>query len=308
MAGSGVAPVGESRPGGSPADEPRAREPNVGEPGAADNAPRFDDRRDLLRPVRLFGLFFRIGALNELQYRANLAVQLFQSTIALGTGLIVLGLVFGQTSNLGGWSQSELLAVMGVHILMGGVINTAIQPNMERLMTDVREGTLDFILTKPEDAQVMISVREFRIWQAVDIVVGAIVLAVAVVQLGTAVGVGSALVFAGTLFLGAVMIYCFWLVVTTAAFWVIRMDELHELFEGLYQSGRWPVTIYPGWLRVSLTFLVPIGFAVTVPAEALTSRLTVETLALAAAFALGLFLVTRWFWRFGLRHYSGASA
>jgi ABC-2 type transport system permease protein len=273
--------------------------------GAAPAAAR---RRDLLRPLKLFAVFFRIGALNELQYRANLAVQLFQSGIALATGLAVLGLVFGQTSNLGGWSQSELLAVMGVHILMGGVIQTAIQPNMERLMTDVRQGTLDFILTKPEDAQVMISVREFRIWQAVDIVVGAIVLGIAVAQLDTGLGLGAALIFAGTLLLGAVMIYCFWLILTTAAFWIVRMDELHELFEGIYQSGRWPVTIYPGWLRISLTYLVPIAFAVTVPAEALTSRLTVETLALAAAFAVGLFLVTRWFWRFGLRNYSGASS
>jgi ABC-2 type transport system permease protein len=264
--------------------------------------------RDLLRPLRLFAVFFRIGALNELQYRANLAVQLFQSVVALATGLAVLGLVFGQTSNLGGWSQSELLAVMGVHILMGGIIQTAIQPNMERLMTDVRQGTLDYILTKPEDAQVMISVREFRIWQSVDIVVGGIVLIVAVAQLDRGIGLGAALVFAGTLLLGAVMIYCFWLLLTTAAFWIVRMDEIHELFEGIYQSGRWPVTIYPGWLRISLTYLVPIAFAVTVPAEALTSRLTIETLALAAAFALGLFLVTRWFWRFGLRNYSGASS
>ena len=271
-------------------------------------AARFDDRRDLLRPLRLFGLFFRVGALNELQYRANLAVQLFQSALAVGTGLAVLGLVFGQTTNLGGWSQSELIAVMGVHILMSGVIRTAIQPNMERLMTDIRQGTLDYVLTKPEDAQVMISVREFRIWQGVDVLVGAIVLGVAVAQLGTSVGLGSGLVFAATLLLGGVMIYCFWLLVTTAAFWIIRMDEIHELFEGLYQSGRWPVTIYPGWLRVSLTFLVPIAFAVTVPAEALTSRLTLETFALAAGLAALLVLVTRWFFRFGLRNYSGASA
>jgi ABC-2 type transport system permease protein len=270
--------------------------------------PRASRRRDPLRPLRLFALFFRIGALNELQYRANLAVQLFESAIALGTGLAVLGLVFGQTTNLGGWSEPELLAVMGVYVLMGGVIRTAIQPNMERLMTDVRQGTLDFILTKPEDAQVMVSVREFRIWQAVDVVVGAIVIAIAVAQLQAGVGLASGLIFAATLLLGGSMIYCFWLLLTTAAFWIVRMDELHELFEGLYQSGRWPVTIYPGWLRISLTFLVPIAFAVTVPAEALTSRLTVETLALAAAFAIGLFLVTRWFWTVGLRNYSGASS
>ena len=44
------------------------------------------------------------------------------------------------------------------------------------------------------------------------------------------------------------------------------------------------------------------------PAEALTSRLTVETLVIALVFAVVLVLVTRWIWRTGLRHYSGASA
>ena len=39
--------------------------------------------------------------------------------VALGTGLAVIGLVFSQTTELNGWSQPELLAVMGVHILHG---------------------------------------------------------------------------------------------------------------------------------------------------------------------------------------------
>jgi ABC-2 type transport system permease protein len=265
-------------------------------------------RREPLRPLRLFGLFFRVGALNELQYRANFAIQVFQSVIALGTGLAVIGLVFSQTTRLSDWTQPELLAVMGVHILMGGVIRTVIQPNMERLMTDVREGTLDFVLTKPEDSQVLVSVREVKIWQAIDILIGLAVLGFGVAQLQASIGPVQAVAFAAALLLGAAMIYCFWLIVTTGAFWIVRMDEIHELFDGLYQSGRWPVTIYPGWLRVSLTYLVPIAFAVTVPAEAITSRLTVETIATAAVFAVVLLLFTRWWWRFGLRRYSGASA
>jgi ABC-2 type transport system permease protein len=191
---------------------------------------------------------------------------------------------------------------------MGGVIQTFIQPNMVRLMADVREGTLDFVLTKPEDAQVLVSIREVKIWQAIDVVIGLVVLGVGVAQVQASVGPLQALAFAVVLLLGASMIYCFWLILTVGAFWIVRIDEIHELFEGVYQSGRWPVTIYPGWLRISLTFLVPIAFAVTVPAEAITSRLTVETLAIAAIFAVALFLFTRWWWRFGLRHYSGASA
>jgi len=270
--------------------------------------PMASPAREPLRPIRLFGVFFRIGALNELQYRANFAIQVFQSVIALATGLAVIGLVFSQTTHLNDWTRPELLAVMGVHILMGGLIQTFIQPNMVRLMADVREGTLDFVLTKPEDSQVLISIREVKIWQAIDVVIGFVVLGVGIAQLQTSIGPVQALGFALALLLGASMIYCFWLILTTGAFWIVRMDEIHELFDGIYQSGRWPVTIYPGWLRVSLTYLVPIAFAVTVPAEAITSRLTVETIAIAAIFAVILLLVTRWWWRFGLRHYSGASA
>jgi ABC-2 type transport system permease protein len=57
-----------------------------------------------------------------------------------------------------------------------------------------------------------------------------------------------------------------------------------------------------------LTFLVPVAFAVTVTAEGLTGRLTLQTLLLAVALALVMLLVSRLFWRFGIRYYSGASA
>ncbi|MGW8251592.1 MAG: ABC-2 family transporter protein, partial [Anaerolineales bacterium] len=123
---------------------------------------------------RLMWSYFRIGAMNELQYRVNFFVQLFESLLALIIGLVGLGLVFNYTTELGGWTQTELLTVMGVFILMGGLIRTFIQPNMERLMADVQQGTLDYALTKPADAQIIVSVREVRVWQSVDILVGAV--------------------------------------------------------------------------------------------------------------------------------------
>lgn len=261
-----------------------------------------------MRTLRVAWLYFRVGAMNELQYRANFVVQLFQSVLALGVGLVVLALVYSHTTELNGWNQSELLAVLGIQILMGGVIHATIQPNMERLIDEVGDGKLDYALTRPEDAQVIVSVREVRIWQLVDVVSGAVVLAVGVARLQASVGVADALAFAAMLLVGGVMIYCFWLIIAIGAFWVVEMHHLVELFEGVYQTGRWPIGVYPGWLRYSLTFLVPIGFAVTVPAEAVTSRLHWETVATAVAFAVALFAFTRWFWRVGLRRYSGASA
>lgn len=261
-----------------------------------------------MNPFKLPFLYLRLGALNELQYRVNFFLQLFQSFIALGVGLVGLALVFEHTTDLQGWTRPELLAVMGVHILMGGVIRAAIQPNMERLMGDVQEGTLDFALTRPVDSQLIVSVREFRIWQVVDVIMGAIVLGWAVVEMQRGIGLRQALAFSAALLMGAMMVYSFWLILTTGAFWVVRMHQIVELFQGIYAAGRYPVGIYPEWMRLSLTFLVPIAFAVTVPAEALTGRLNAQTLLLTLLLTAALLGFSRWFWKLGLRNYSGASA
>lgn len=263
------------------------------------------------RPVaagRLALLFLRVGAMNEMQYRVNFFLQVVQSLLTLGTGLVVLALIFGRTDQLGGWTRPQLLAVMGVFTLMGGLIRTVIQPNMQRLLEGIHLGTLDFALTKPADAQLLVSVREVQIWQGVDIIVGAVVLVVATIQIGGAIGVGDALSFAALLILGAVMVYCFWLIMATGAFWLVRMEQVQELFDGIYRAGQYPVGIYPGWLRAGLTFLVPLAFAVTAPSEAITRRLSGQTVFVAAGFAIVLVVASRAFFRLGLRRYSGASA
>jgi ABC-2 type transport system permease protein len=261
-----------------------------------------------MNALRVSWLYFKVGVMNELQYRVNFFVQLLQSLIQVGTGLVMLSLVYSHTSELNGWVESELLALLGVQVLLGGFIHTFIQPNMERLMEDVQQGTLDYALTKPEDSQLLVSVRMVRIWQVVEVISGVILLFVGLAGVQSSIGFWDAVAFGFALLIGAVLVYCFWLVMTTGAFWVVRMEHVLELFEGVYQTGRWPVGVYPGWLRYSVTFLVPIGFAVTVPAQAVTSRLHWPTLVLAFCFACGVFAFTRWFWRFGLRHYSGASA
>jgi ABC-2 type transport system permease protein len=246
--------------------------------------------------------------MGELQYRANFVVQIFDSLIKLFVGLFGLYLVFSYTTTLGGWSQAELLAVMGVYTLVGGLIRTFIDPNMQRLQEDVQQGTLDFALTKPEDSQLLVSVRETRLWQLTDVVLGLGIIAYAVWQLRETFGLPELITFLFLLALGMLMIYCVWLMFTASAFWFVRVGDVFDIFEGMYQTGRYPVGIYPGWLQGILTFLVPIAFAITLPSEALTNRLTLSSLGLAVAMAVALFCITRLLWRAAVRRYSGASS
>ncbi len=258
--------------------------------------------------LRLFGVYFRVGAMGEMQYRLNFFVQLFQSMLELGTAIAGLAVIFTYTNSLGGWRPDEVLALVGVYTLVGGLIGLVIYPGMEQFISSVRDGTLDFTLVKPVDAQLLISVHSVDIWKLIDIGLGIGVLIFALVRLGAQVGLSEAARFAGMLLTGSAIIYSFWLILATLSFWFVRVENILEIFRSMYEAGRWPVSLYPGWLRFILSFIVPVAFVTTVPAEALTGRLTPDTLLLAAVLAVVLFVVSRFFWKIGLRQYSGASA
>ncbi len=261
-----------------------------------------------MNTLRLLFVYFRVSVLNETAYRVNFFVQLFQSLLELGTALAGLGVVFSYTNALGGWRPDEMLALVGVYFLIGGLISLVIQPGMSGLIDSVRDGTLDFTLTKPEDAQLLVSIQRVAFFSLIDLLMGLGVLIAALVRLGEKIGAWQAVAFVGVLLAGGVIVYSFWLFLASLSFWFVRVENLLEIFRSMYEAGRWPISLYPGWLRFGLTFIVPVAFATTIPAEALSGRLNSLTLLEAFGLAAVTFLLARIFWKLGLKRYSGASA
>jgi ABC-2 type transport system permease protein len=261
-----------------------------------------------MRALRLLLLHTRLALMNELAYRFDFVVQLLESGVNLGTSLVWIAVIFRHTEKLNGWDPTRLVALVGIFILLQGLRDVLIQPGLSRFMGEVRSGNLDFTLLKPEDAQVLISVRQVRVWKIADLLVGACTVGVAVSRMSVEIGWREVSAFGITLLSGAVITYSFMFILATLSFWLIRVDNILYVFQALFHAGRWPVGIYPRALRYALTCLVPVAFAVTVPARALTGKLDSWTLVASLALATASFVAARLFWRVGLRRYTGASA
>jgi ABC-2 type transport system permease protein len=80
------------------------------------------------------------------------------------------------------------------------------------------------------------------------------------------------------------------------------------LYWAFLDAGRFPVDVYPGWLRLTLSSAVPIGVAVTVPAQVISGRLDLFGLVALVIGTLAALGFASWFWHVGLRSYTGASA
>ncbi|MDX2112057.1 MAG: ABC-2 family transporter protein [Verrucomicrobiota bacterium] len=262
----------------------------------------------MFRHLSLALHYFRLGLATEMEYRMNFFIQLITACINLAVSLGGLEIIFSHTQTLNGWTHTELLALIGVYFLMSALIHTIIQPSLQKFMEDVRGGTLDFLLLKPVEPQWLVSVRQVQVMQLANVLLGAVVITVALMRMGTAITIAHTAAFLLALTLGLIIVYCFWLMLATLVFWFLKIDNILVIFESLYEAGRWPVGIYPAWLKFILTFVVPVAFVVTVPAEALAGRLSPQTLGIGVLLAVAMLVLSRWFWRRGLRRYEGASA
>ncbi|HIL97659.1 MAG TPA: ABC transporter permease [Pseudomonadales bacterium] len=258
--------------------------------------------------LKLAYVFLKIGTLNEMAYRANFWIQVFESFLGMATALGTVAIIFSQTPNLAGWQQSELISLLGIYFMVLGAINFVIAPSLNKFMLDIVDGRLDFTLLKPRDSQLLVSISEFRIWKIIDIAMALVVFCFGLVATSRSIGPGETFMFAVSLLCAAVIIYSFWMVLATLAFWFIRIENITQIFWSMYIAGRWPVNIYPGWLKWILTLLVPVAFAVTVPAQAIAGKLATETLLFTVLLAIAFAVLSRRFWLFGIKFYSGASA
>jgi ABC-2 type transport system permease protein len=105
-----------------------------------------------------------------------------------------------------------------------------------------------------------------------------------------------------------VLIYVLLLFLGTLAFWFVRVENLLVVYEAFTDAARFPIDIYPFWLRFAMSSVVPIGVAVTVPAQAIAGRLDPLGLLAMLVGTLAAWWFSTWFWRRGLRTYTGASA
>lgn len=260
--------------------------------------------------LRLVGVFARTSAQNELAYRANFWINLLHSLLNLGTGVLGVMILFSQVEAIRGWDLPSTLALLGVYLTLSALRGLFLGPSLEALAGmdgEIWTGTFDFTLLRPVNAQFLASVRHWRPFALVDLALGLAVLATAVLQLGGSLAPLRLATFLLTLAAGITILYAILLAFSALTLW--NPGFLFTwLFDGLFQMARYPVGLYPGWLRLVLTWVVPVGLMTTVPAQALSGELSPGMLAGSLLLALVLLAGASVLFRLGLRRYASASS
>jgi ABC-2 type transport system permease protein len=254
--------------------------------------------------------FLRASLQQELAYTTNFIFHLFYSLLGLTTGVIGIAVLFSQIENIGGWTFASTLSILGVFMTLSALRGMFISPSLDALAGmdgDVWTGNLDYHILRPIDLQFVASFRRWQPFAIFDLILGLGVIGFAISQLSNALTFVQLLSFVASLLLGLVVLYSLLLAFAGLVFWSPGF-LFGWVFDGIYEMARYPVNLYPSWIRLILTWVVPVGVMTTVPVRALTGMLTPELFIGSLLLAIAMFVGATILFRLGLSRYASASS
>jgi len=258
--------------------------------------------------MRVLGALWKLNAAEELQYRANFVASFASTCFYLLTALLTLSLFFRHATSLGGWDFWEVVVLLGVFNALSGLVEAILRPGIGDLAAQVRSGNLDLVLSRPVDAQVFVTFRHIDIWRLADILLGLGVSAYALLHLGRFPTALQIIAFFVTFGAAGLVVYAIWVTLMSLAFWFVSVENIATLFDAVFEGARYPVSAYPQALRFLFFYLLPVAWTTTIPASALTGRLSFGTAVAATGVGLGALVFSRLLWRAAIRRYTGASS
>jgi ABC-2 type transport system permease protein len=258
--------------------------------------------------LKMIGAFLKVNLKIALAYRADTTVNILINLMWLGWELLGLSIIFSNTNSLAGWGPGELITLLGVFRLVNMLMSAVIWPATEKFNTSVRDGSLDYVLLMPANSLFLVTFARIVVWRIWELGLAIVLIVYGVHYSGETITWQNLFYFIVLAVTGALVMYSLWVVLVALTFWFVKFDNNVTIIQALMDSGRYPVSIYPPWLRLMVTYLIPIAVATTVPVQGLRGELSGSQVALFLVIGLAAFLAATRVWQAGMRHYSGASS
>ncbi len=262
-----------------------------------------------MHTLRLLSAFFKVNLQMALAYRVDTVVNILLEPAVAGLGAAQPEHHLQQHHHPGRLGPGRADRPAG-RLPPGQCADVIlIWPNTEKFNTSVRDGTLDYTLLQPANSMFLVTFSRMVIWRVWDLVLGAVLIVVGIQHERAGYHAPPTCSASCCCPLPASLIlYSLWIVMIAATFWFTKFDNNVTILQALLDTGRYPATVYPSWLRLIVTFVVPIAVATTIPLQALRGELSCWQVLLFLGISAASFLVASRVWKAGVRKYSGASS
>jgi ABC-2 type transport system permease protein len=257
----------------------------------------------------LLGQYFGQYAKTRLAYKADFLVALGTSILATVAGYGFVLVLFTRIPDLKGWSFHEVLFVYGFSLIPMGLFNIVSLNLYEFGDAYIVEGRFDRVLLRPVHSLFQVLFEQFRLESLQEVATGLVVVAYCAARLGIRASLGNLLLFPALIVCGAIVYTSVFVVLASVNFWFEDRIGISPPVYNMIAFGRYPITIYNGFIQFVLSWVIPFAFASFYPTVRFLGRREFElefhlVPVVTAAAALGALAV----WQLGVRQYKSTGS
>src|SRR3954467_15963218 len=252
----------------------------------------------------------RNSLIRSMSFKVNFLLWMIVEVLWFVGQIVFFSIIFANVNQIGDWTKWEVVLLVGTHQIIAQIFQAFFFVNIANIPELVRTGKLDSVLVLPVDSQFAVSSKQFELDSIVNAIVGAAIVIISLSNLHLVPTAVSVLLYLAALIFGVAVHYSIMLSLAAVSFWIIRAQGLVYGYFNFLNIARYPDVIYPRLFRFVFGWIIPVVIIANIPARLLIKPLG-QPLWLMTHLAIAsiiVFLLSRSFWRFALRHYSSASS
>ncbi|GHU79009.1 membrane protein [Clostridia bacterium] len=260
--------------------------------------------------MRLYIKYISLLLKSQLQYKASFIMTVITQFIQPFALLAGIYLLFERFGSIKGWTLYEVFmcyAVIGACL----AVSTCFARGFDSFDKMIRTATFDRVLVRPRGTMLQILGSNFDIKRIGHFLQSLTVLAIAILGADIAWDITKVIMLFNMLIGGSVIFSGIYMLQAAAAFWTIEALEVASIFtHGMKEHASYPLNIFPKWITVIFTFIIPFGTVNYLPLQYLLGKtggngwFYAFLPLLGALFILPCILA----WKLGVRKYSSAGS
>jgi ABC-2 type transport system permease protein len=263
--------------------------------------------------LRLYFRLLGVSLRGQMEYRASFVFQLLGNFLITGVEFLALVALFDRFGQIEGWSLAEVALLYGT-VSVSFAIAEALSWGFDAFGSLLKGGSFDILLLRPRSLVLQLLGQHLPLKNFGRFAQGLAILIWAIAQLNIFWTAPKILLLTAALIAGVFLFASLMIVQATIAFWTIEsLEVMNTMTYGGVETARFPLSIYPAWLRNFFLLVVPLGCVTYLPILVILDRpapfgLPLIALWLAPAAALIFLAAALKAFSLGVRHYTSTGS
>ncbi|PKK98965.1 MAG: multidrug ABC transporter permease [Tenericutes bacterium HGW-Tenericutes-2] len=261
-----------------------------------------------MRFAKIYGIFLKQHLKRLMEYRVDFLIGMFAFIFTQAAGLLFLFIIFQNINALAGFSIDEILLMYAISLLPRG-IDHLLFDNLWLLPRTVRQGSMDRYLLRPINPLYQFIIERFQPDAFGEIFLGIALLVVTLGRLNFTLTIGNLAGLLSIVIIGTFVYTALKLLTSSTSFWLKNSYPLMQITYNISDFTKYPILIYPKFIQVLMTFIIPFALISYFPALYLLGEIDyIQVIGYLVTVTGILICLGLYVWKKGLKHYESTGS